>query len=64
MKAGNLVHTATAIAAAKFRAPVHVALSLQQNMTLLGWRDNYLIQYKVGNTVRPVFVQPVFVQSY
>ena len=45
----NLVHTATAIAACKFRKPVHVTLTLEQNMTLIGWRDNWLIQYKVGN---------------
>lgn len=43
----NLVSTATALAAQKFRRPVRVALDLETNMTMVGWRDPFYFTYKV-----------------
>ncbi|XP_042860846.1 xanthine dehydrogenase/oxidase-like [Penaeus japonicus] len=44
----NIVTTAAAVAAQKVRKPVRVALDLDANMTIIGWREPYLCTYKVG----------------
>jgi len=45
---GNLVHAAAAVAAQKFKKPVHVVLDIQTNMSLIGWREAYKFVYKAG----------------
>lgn len=44
---GNLVACAAAVAAAKTRKPVRVNLDLKAYMTLVGWREPYLVKYEV-----------------
>ncbi|KAB7507056.1 hypothetical protein Anas_02025, partial [Armadillidium nasatum] len=44
----NLVAAASAIAAHKLKKPVRIALDIETQMTLVGWREPYYSKYKVG----------------
>ena len=44
------VASAAAVAALKLNRPVRIVLDIRTNMTLLGGRLPYLIQYQVGET--------------
>ena len=46
----NIVTTMTALAAYKFNKPVRLVLNLTTNMTLIGWRDPFMFNYKVYNS--------------
>ncbi|KAB7507098.1 putative aldehyde oxidase 1 [Armadillidium nasatum] len=44
---GNIAAAASALASYKTRKPVRVDLDLDVNMTMIGWRDPFLCEYKV-----------------
>ncbi|KAL7640339.1 UNVERIFIED_CONTAM: hypothetical protein RMT77_008603 [Armadillidium vulgare] len=44
----TLLASAAAVAAHKLRKPVRIVLDLQTQMTIVGWRDPYLSEFKVG----------------
>lgn len=51
----NIVATAAALAANKVHKPVRISLGLQDNMTIIGWREPYLCTYKVSSTAGILF---------
>ena len=45
----NIIATATALAAQKFRKTIRTNLDFGVNMSMIGWRDPLLYSYKVSN---------------
>ncbi|RXG69500.1 Xanthine dehydrogenase [Armadillidium vulgare] len=48
----NLVAAASAIAAHKLKKPVRIALDIETQMTLVGWREPYYSKYKVDSITK------------